>query len=177
HRPRNCTSTKLLTRMALTMIRASSVIAGVRRSGRAVERGAGIIRDPDGANKARQPAARGCVRGVSLTLSATPLPIPPCAQGRELNSYTRAPWGILFLLAMALLTGCASENRIPSAPPGFPANATGDARWQPAQQVLKARGLYLDNLGQVLLLDDSHCTIRIEAHRGHPRLAENSLVA
>ncbi|MNE56266.1 hypothetical protein D3C80_1511620 [compost metagenome] len=28
HRPRNCTSTKLLTRMALTMIKASSVIAG-----------------------------------------------------------------------------------------------------------------------------------------------------
>ena len=26
HRPRNCTSTKLLTSMALTMIRASSVI-------------------------------------------------------------------------------------------------------------------------------------------------------
>src|SRR5690606_30198043 len=39
HRPRNCTRTKLLTRMALTMIRASSVIAGVRRSGRAVEKG------------------------------------------------------------------------------------------------------------------------------------------
>src|SRR5690606_17825278 len=31
HRPRNCTSTKLLTRMALTMIRASSVMHGYRR--------------------------------------------------------------------------------------------------------------------------------------------------
>src|SRR5690606_31114156 len=38
HRPRNCTRTKLLTRMALTMIRASSVIAW-DRSGWAVGRG------------------------------------------------------------------------------------------------------------------------------------------
>ena len=89
----------------------------------------------------------------------------------------RALWSALLFLGCALLAGCASDSRVPPAPPGFPADATGDARWEPAQQLLKNRGLYLDNLGQVRLLDDSHCGIRLEAHRGHPRLAENSLLA
>ncbi|CAE6931405.1 protein of unknown function [Pseudomonas marincola] len=43
HRPRNCTNTKLFTRMALTRIRASSVIAGTVWTGKGRIKRARII--------------------------------------------------------------------------------------------------------------------------------------